>query len=91
MSHDAFPRSMKGSSKMSISAVSGFGAQALFANRPSSSGPTGQTQAPAAPQSAGNSQEINAGHDGDADDVSAPIQTANTYTTAGAQAAYASN
>ncbi|CAN2535470.1 hypothetical+protein [Methylocapsa aurea] len=76
---------------MSISAISGFSAQALYANRPSSSGPTGQTQAPPPPQSSGSSQEINAGHDGDADDVSTSTQPVNTYTTAGAQAAYASN
>jgi hypothetical protein len=74
---------------MSISAISGFGAQALYASRPTSSSPAaGQTQAP--PQSAGG-QEINAGHDGDADDVSTSTQPVNTYTTAGAQAAYASN
>ncbi|WP_018265881.1 MULTISPECIES: hypothetical protein [Methylosinus] len=75
---------------MSISAISGFSAQALYANRPASSGPTNQTQAPPAPQSGG-SQEINAGHDGDADDAPTSTQPVNTYTTAGAQAAYASN
>lgn len=74
---------------MSISALSGFDTRALYASRSSSSAPSDQTQAPAPSQPVAKLPEINAGHDGDADDASAAAP--NTSTLAGIQAAYASN
>ncbi|WOJ89271.1 hypothetical protein RZS28_15935 [Methylocapsa polymorpha] len=74
---------------MSISAISAFGAQALYASRSSANPPVSQPQTTAPSQPPVKPAEVNAGHDGDSDDHS--VATANSSTLASVNAAYASN